>query len=175
MCVDSVSSSPLWETLWDPASVPCRISSPERSRVQTFTLAVDALETRVTTLRYARPPDPPLCSHLDISARMLRLANDFTETKREVRIVREGVFRPVAVVVELEDADDAVRQANDTLYRRVCSDSLLPIYPPSFSMVWPPSVNVEGGRISMVRRPFANSVRYSRSEVHLTLCFRSGP
>ncbi|KAF9779797.1 acetaldehyde dehydrogenase [Thelephora terrestris] len=54
----------------------------------------------------------------------------FTETKREMRIVREGVFRPVAVVVELEDADDAVRQANDTLYRRVCSDSLLPIYPP---------------------------------------------
>ncbi|KAJ7058949.1 aldehyde dehydrogenase domain-containing protein [Mycena amicta] len=40
----------------------------------------------------------------------------FTETKPEMKIVREEIFGPVAVVIKFEDEDDVIRQANDSLY-----------------------------------------------------------
>jgi len=40
----------------------------------------------------------------------------FTETRPEMRIVKEEIFGPVAVIVKFEDEEDALRQANDTMY-----------------------------------------------------------
>ncbi|KAI0298763.1 aldehyde dehydrogenase [Multifurca ochricompacta] len=40
----------------------------------------------------------------------------FTDTKPDMRIVQEEIFGPVAVVIKFEDEEDALRQANDTLY-----------------------------------------------------------
>jgi len=40
----------------------------------------------------------------------------FTDTKPDMKIVREEIFGPVAVVIKFEDDDDVVRQANDTCY-----------------------------------------------------------
>ncbi|KAL1680432.1 aldehyde dehydrogenase domain-containing protein [Schizophyllum commune] len=40
----------------------------------------------------------------------------FTDTAPDMKIVREEIFGPVAVVVKFADEDDVVRQANDTVY-----------------------------------------------------------
>ncbi|KAI5890648.1 aldehyde dehydrogenase [Schizophyllum commune H4-8] len=40
----------------------------------------------------------------------------FTDTAPDMKIVREEIFGPVAVVVKFADEDDIVRQANDTVY-----------------------------------------------------------
>ncbi|KAI0040771.1 NAD-dependent aldehyde dehydrogenase [Auriscalpium vulgare] len=40
----------------------------------------------------------------------------FTDTKPDMRIVREEIFGPVGVVIKFEDEADVLRQANDTLY-----------------------------------------------------------
>lgn len=40
----------------------------------------------------------------------------FTNTKPEMKIVREEIFGPVGVVIKFEDEEDVLRQANDTLY-----------------------------------------------------------
>ena len=40
----------------------------------------------------------------------------FTETKPDMRIVREEIFGPVGVVIKFEDDEDVLRQANDTVY-----------------------------------------------------------
>ena len=40
----------------------------------------------------------------------------FTDTAPDMKIVREEIFGPVAVVVKFTDEDDVVRQANDTVY-----------------------------------------------------------
>ncbi|KAF8337176.1 aldehyde dehydrogenase [Amanita rubescens] len=40
----------------------------------------------------------------------------FTNTKPDMKIVREEIFGPVGVVIKFEDVDDVVRQANDTVY-----------------------------------------------------------
>jgi aldehyde dehydrogenase (NAD+) len=38
----------------------------------------------------------------------------FTETKPDMRIVKEEIFGPVGVVIKFEDDDDIIKQANDT-------------------------------------------------------------
>jgi aldehyde dehydrogenase (NAD+) len=40
----------------------------------------------------------------------------FTNTKPDMKIVREEIFGPVSVVIKFEDEDDVVRQGNDTAY-----------------------------------------------------------
>ncbi|KAF8269931.1 aldehyde dehydrogenase domain-containing protein [Lactarius quietus] len=40
----------------------------------------------------------------------------FTNTRPDMRIVQEEIFGPVAVIVKFKDEEDAIRQANDTLY-----------------------------------------------------------
>jgi len=40
----------------------------------------------------------------------------FTNTKPDMKIVREEIFGPVGVVIKFEDDDDVIRQANDTSY-----------------------------------------------------------
>ncbi|KAJ7198022.1 aldehyde dehydrogenase [Mycena pura] len=40
----------------------------------------------------------------------------FTNTKPEMKIVREEIFGPVGVVIKFTDEKDVVRQANDTIY-----------------------------------------------------------
>lgn len=40
----------------------------------------------------------------------------FTDTKPDMKIVREEIFGPVGVVIKFEDVDDVIRQANDTMY-----------------------------------------------------------
>lgn len=40
----------------------------------------------------------------------------FTDTRSDMRIVQEEIFGPVAVIIKFKDEDDALRQANDTLY-----------------------------------------------------------
>jgi aldehyde dehydrogenase (NAD+) len=40
----------------------------------------------------------------------------FTNTRPEMRIVREEIFGPVAVMIRFTDEEDALRQANDTAY-----------------------------------------------------------
>ena len=40
----------------------------------------------------------------------------FTNTRPDMKIVREEIFGPVGVVVKFHDEDDVVRQANDTHY-----------------------------------------------------------
>jgi len=40
----------------------------------------------------------------------------FTNTKPDMKIVREEIFGPVGVVIKFQDEDDVVRQANDTTY-----------------------------------------------------------
>lgn len=40
----------------------------------------------------------------------------FTDTNSDMKIVREEIFGPVAVVIKFEDEEDVLRQANDTMY-----------------------------------------------------------
>ncbi|KAI0319883.1 aldehyde dehydrogenase [Amylostereum chailletii] len=40
----------------------------------------------------------------------------FTETRPDMKIVREEIFGPVVALIKFEDEDDVVRQANDTVY-----------------------------------------------------------
>lgn len=40
----------------------------------------------------------------------------FTDTKPDMKIVREEIFGPVVVVIKFEDEEDIIRQANDTMY-----------------------------------------------------------
>lgn len=40
----------------------------------------------------------------------------FTDNKPDMKIVREEIFGPVAVVMRFSDDDEMVRQANDTVY-----------------------------------------------------------
>ncbi|RDB31085.1 Aldehyde dehydrogenase [Hypsizygus marmoreus] len=40
----------------------------------------------------------------------------FTDTKPNMRIVKEEIFGPVGVVIKFEDEEDVLRQANDTVY-----------------------------------------------------------
>ena len=40
----------------------------------------------------------------------------FTDWKPEMKIVKEEIFGPVAVVIKFEDDDDVIRQANDSMY-----------------------------------------------------------
>ncbi|OCH89819.1 NAD-dependent aldehyde dehydrogenase [Obba rivulosa] len=40
----------------------------------------------------------------------------FTDTKPDMRIVREEIFGPVGVVIKFKDDDDIIHQANDTVY-----------------------------------------------------------
>ena len=40
----------------------------------------------------------------------------FTEATAEMKIVKEEIFGPVAVVIKFEDDDDVIRQANDSMY-----------------------------------------------------------
>jgi aldehyde dehydrogenase (NAD+) len=40
----------------------------------------------------------------------------FTDTRPDMRIVQEEIFGPVCVIIKFEDEEDALRQANDTLY-----------------------------------------------------------
>ncbi|KAG6843866.1 hypothetical protein H0H87_012258, partial [Tephrocybe sp. NHM501043] len=43
----------------------------------------------------------------------------FTDTKPDMKIVREEIFGPVGVVIKFEDEEDVIRQANDTVGVRV--------------------------------------------------------
>lgn len=40
----------------------------------------------------------------------------FTDTKPDMRIVREEIFGPVGVVIKFKDEEDVIHQANDTVY-----------------------------------------------------------
>ncbi|KAK7052618.1 aldehyde dehydrogenase [Favolaschia claudopus] len=40
----------------------------------------------------------------------------FTDTKPDMKIVREEIFGPVGVVIKFKDEEDVLRQANDTVY-----------------------------------------------------------
>ncbi|KAI9456579.1 aldehyde dehydrogenase domain-containing protein, partial [Russula earlei] len=40
----------------------------------------------------------------------------FTDTKPDMKIVREEIFGPVGVVIKFEDEADVIRQPNDTVY-----------------------------------------------------------
>jgi aldehyde dehydrogenase (NAD+) len=40
----------------------------------------------------------------------------FTNTRPDMRIVQEEIFGPVGVIIKFKDEEDALRQANDTLY-----------------------------------------------------------
>ncbi|KAH8983460.1 aldehyde dehydrogenase [Lactarius akahatsu] len=40
----------------------------------------------------------------------------FTDTRPDMRIVKEEIFGPVGVIIKFKDEEDALRQANDTLY-----------------------------------------------------------
>lgn len=40
----------------------------------------------------------------------------FTNTRPDMRIVQEEIFGPVGVIIKFKHEDDALRQANDTLY-----------------------------------------------------------
>ncbi|EIM81827.1 aldehyde dehydrogenase [Stereum hirsutum FP-91666 SS1] len=40
----------------------------------------------------------------------------FTNVRPDMKIVKEEIFGPVAVIIKFEDEDDVVRQANDTVY-----------------------------------------------------------
>ncbi|KAF8872539.1 aldehyde dehydrogenase domain-containing protein [Infundibulicybe gibba] len=40
----------------------------------------------------------------------------FTETKPDMKIVKEEIFGPVGVVIKFKDEDDVIRQANETVY-----------------------------------------------------------
>jgi aldehyde dehydrogenase (NAD+) len=40
----------------------------------------------------------------------------FTDTRPDMRIVKEEIFGPVGVVIKFEDEEDVLRQANDTMY-----------------------------------------------------------
>ena len=40
----------------------------------------------------------------------------FTDCKPDMKIVREEIFGPVAVVIKFRDDDEVVRMANDTVY-----------------------------------------------------------
>lgn len=40
----------------------------------------------------------------------------FTDTKPDMRIVKEEIFGPVGVVIKFEDEDDVIAKANDTMY-----------------------------------------------------------
>jgi aldehyde dehydrogenase (NAD+) len=40
----------------------------------------------------------------------------FTDTRPDMRIVKEEIFGPVAVLIKFEDEEDVIRQANDTMY-----------------------------------------------------------
>lgn len=40
----------------------------------------------------------------------------FTETKPDMKIVKEEIFGPVGVVIKFEDDEDIIKQANDTVY-----------------------------------------------------------
>ena len=40
----------------------------------------------------------------------------FTDTRPDMRIVKEEIFGPVCVIIKFEDEEDVLRQANDTLY-----------------------------------------------------------
>jgi delta 1-pyrroline-5-carboxylate dehydrogenase len=40
----------------------------------------------------------------------------FTDTRPEMSIVQEEIFGPVGVIIKFDDEEDALRQANDTLY-----------------------------------------------------------
>jgi acyl-CoA reductase-like NAD-dependent aldehyde dehydrogenase len=56
----------------------------------------------------ARPTDPELSRGLFVQPTV------FTDVTNDMRIAREEVFGPVAVVIKFSDEDDAVRIANDT-------------------------------------------------------------
>jgi aldehyde dehydrogenase (NAD+) len=45
----------------------------------------------------------------------------FTDTKPDMKIVKEEIFGPVGVVVKFTDIDDVIRQANDTMYGLACA------------------------------------------------------
>ena len=40
----------------------------------------------------------------------------FTNTRPDMKIVREEIFGPVGVVIKFDDEEDVIRQANDTTY-----------------------------------------------------------
>ena len=40
----------------------------------------------------------------------------FTDTRPDMRIVKEEIFGPVGVIIKFRDEEDALKQANDTLY-----------------------------------------------------------
>ncbi len=40
----------------------------------------------------------------------------FSDTKPDMKIVREEIFGPVVVLVKFKDEEDVIRQANDTEY-----------------------------------------------------------
>jgi aldehyde dehydrogenase (NAD+) len=58
----------------------------------------------------ARPDDPALSKGLFVQPTV------FTGVTNDMRIAREEVFGPVAVVIKFTDEDDAVRIANDTAF-----------------------------------------------------------
>ncbi|NKZ10800.1 aldehyde dehydrogenase [Mycolicibacterium septicum DSM 44393] len=58
----------------------------------------------------ARPTDPELSQGLFVQPTV------FTHVTNDMRIAREEVFGPVAVVIKFTDEDDAVRIANDTSF-----------------------------------------------------------
>src|ERR1700742_3842038 len=45
----------------------------------------------------------------------------FTDTKPDMKIVKEEIFGPVGVVIKFEDDEDVIRQANDTSYGLACA------------------------------------------------------
>ncbi|CAL1697198.1 unnamed protein product [Somion occarium] len=45
----------------------------------------------------------------------------FTDTRPDMKIVKEEIFGPVGVVIKFDDDEDVIRQANDTVYGLACS------------------------------------------------------
>ena len=70
------------------------------------------LETKVISLRYSHH----LAYHTTLRFILSIQPTIFTGTKPDMKIVREEIFGPVAVVIKFEDEEDVVHQANDTLY-----------------------------------------------------------
>ena len=48
----------------------------------------------------------------------------FTDTRPDMKIVREEIFGPVGVVIKFTDEEDVIKQANDTHYGLAASVSI---------------------------------------------------